>query len=250
MRIFPESKCYLLQTFQPPSEKVNVGAIPAHRVFGGGQLGLNSKQWEIIEFLGVPVYMGAAEYEGGALNIAFHNMALMRQDGQLSTFVFTLSPMERKLHYLRQSHMRRGAERKMLPPAKTVPVFVIAPTGAEAKVEEMIRSLMSHQFGGNCKRDPHVVEGFDKLGDDIDARYCGWLDVQHDFLFFADEEMYKRACQLFDLPPVETPRIEQIDVKKLKKKELAELAVRLGVISVKSHAAKIGVEQLREMVAQ
>lgn len=249
MRIYPDSKCYLLQTFQPPTQEPNVNGIPVHRVFGGGSMGLNDKQWEVIEFIGVPAYMGAAEYEGGALNIAFHNMALMRQEGQLSTFVFTLSPMERKLHFQRQTHMRRGTDRKLLPPAKTVPVFIIAPKGAEAKVESMIRTLMSDNFGGGCKRDPHVIEGFDKLGDDIDARYCGWLDIKHDFLFFADEEMYKRACHLFDLAPAEAPRIEQIDVKKLRKKELTELAVRLGVVSVKSHAAKMSVDQLREMVS-
>jgi len=39
----------------------------AHRVFGGGMLGLNEKQWDLLDPIFEIDYMGAAEFEFGTI---------------------------------------------------------------------------------------------------------------------------------------------------------------------------------------
>lgn len=225
---------YLTQRLRHPRPR---GLHKAHRVFGGGLLGLTEKAWDVLDEVCTLDYMGAAEYEFGTLPKMLSAILEEGHKGNLATFSFVLDPHERKLSWERQYKSRDG---KPYPPAAPVRLYGIAHKSVLDIVEERVRML--------AKDDPSIKQG-SQLTNSLDpiSRFVredpvvGWIELDNGFMFFCDEVMWRSFCKVFGAEPCDVPNIpipKDTDYTKMRKPELVDFALSLGMFHTKTAAKK------------
>lgn len=203
---------YLIQRLKRPYERTEHGDFmqKAARVFGEGMgLGLSDKARELLRDVCRFDYMGAAEFEFGAIPRTLGSMA----SSKLSAMVFTLekkdiSPgkwREYRHWVLRQTEIKKAkaegkkpprAKKMVVPDAKDTPFYILCPEGLEEYVKEVIVKCAKNE---QCLKEYSGVS--DVLDPEPDGRFadnlCGWLEINHGFLFFTDREMFDKFCVIY-----------------------------------------------------
>lgn len=204
---------YLIQRLRRPPE--NEWSARIDQAFGG-MLCLSDDAWKLSHTCFSFDYMGAAEYEFGAVPKAL-NLLLKCKD--LTAFEMAIgaaeikSPwwIERKLWNTRKGPDYDAAEAKMRGSGERW-LYVICPKDQEAGVK---RWLKAHLAGNKDARTRDSTQMCDALIPDPERapRNVGWLELDNGWLAFSERVLWERAKKLFvdhEIPegkiPPEEPR--------------------------------------------
>jgi hypothetical protein len=195
-------KPYLVQRLLKPykteevkSEKASLLKKMANAFsFGGGLIngGISNGAMEKISKIWRYDYMGAAEFEFGAVPESLERMAKGRKGLTAGSIEVTAKAYE-----------YAGLKRKLQKAESNV--FYVCPKSIEENVREWI-PILADETG----KDFHTKEGVflaqNVLGREYHTERVGWHDISNDFLFFTDRQMFEGFCSLLGvgLPAVET----------------------------------------------
>ena len=137
--------------------------------FGGGLKngGLSEDAMKLLQGIFSFDYMGAAEFEFGAIPQTFRFLA-----GEASLHNLVCGELKLKENEV---------------------AYYLCPTSYESEVIERIKMLRDNklQLHEWCGLDTYFTDK--KYG----SRYLGWLEIDNGYMFFADKEMWQKTCALF-----------------------------------------------------
>ena len=182
---------YLIQRFkQPPQSEF---AAKAEQVFGGGMMQISEGGWKILQKLFSIDYMGAAEFEYGALPNSFKEH--LSDPKKLVAFELAIPGKNIRPNRAREVRVRKGQKKESLPKMpELVTVYVLCRQEVHAEVEERIRELAKDTV--RTKERTNFPDALDPL-EDYDTKCCGWYDLKNGFFFFTDQHMWTKTSQLF-----------------------------------------------------
>lgn len=159
---------YLIQRLQTP-----IGAANPFS-FGGGlhNGGLSDNAMKLLMGIFSFDYMGAAEFEWGAVPRALHFIAERAEAGSLVTG---------KLDG---------------------PVYYVCPVSYQKDVIERITNLRTDEYKFRLKEHCGLQAYFSPNHKRSIFTTLGWLELDNGFAFFVDIEMYKKFCKLFRLEAI------------------------------------------------
>ena len=171
---------YLIQRLHKPILRAGKAFINPFN-FGGGfkNGGLSDEAMGLLSKICSFDYMGAAEFEFGAVPEALQKIAKSSIAGTLRKFETIVGDSNK--------------------------VFVICPAEIMAEVKVLLNKLYNDKEvrlkehcglreyfkGSPYGKTPNVPSEYDK-------KNCGWLELDDGFLFFADKEMYEQFSTLFN----------------------------------------------------
>lgn len=143
--------------------------------FGGGLLngGLSDEAMDLMRDLWSFDYMGAAEFEWGAVPKAFQKMAGHR----LITSCI---------------HVDDRA------------VFILADVNHMEEAMGRVRAMAAGTYDGHTKERIGLREAIHPRAE-RGERVCGWLELDNGFMFFTDQDMFDGACRLFGVESTVAP---------------------------------------------
>lgn len=156
--------------------------------FGGGlhNGGLSEEAMNLTRSLWQYDYMGAAEYEWGAVPEALQKLVKADKLGVASVRI----PL------------------KDVPPnwrdkSKEVPegegeVFILGPMDDLPEISERVIGFATNSYPENVRDSPRLDSALRPF-DEWDGKICGWLELDNGYMFFTDREMFEGACALFGI---------------------------------------------------
>lgn len=133
-------------------------------------------------------YMGAAEFEFGAVPRAFGLM-----DGQELVANYFTVPYEFKF---------RGWQEI---PAQTfegkAKVFYVCIKEHEDEVKELLTGWAKKEpsYPHKTKERIRFNEGIADVPEEMDSGIVGWFELDNGFLFFSDEKMWRNTCEILEI---------------------------------------------------
>jgi hypothetical protein len=155
-------RTYLIQRLKKPTKKINVFS------FGGGLKngGLSDNAMELLSGILSFDYMGASEFEWGAVPNA--------------------------LHFLGEQAIKEN-----LINGELSGVFYLCPSQYEDKVKETILALLEDEYKLRLKEGCYLKKSIE---DPNGRAACkGWIELDNGFMFFVDKEMFESVAKLFGL---------------------------------------------------
>lgn len=186
-----EKHTWLIQRLQQPHQSPDapLSKVADMLAFGGGGSGLTKEAREMLSRVFSFDYMGAAEFEFGALPNSLQPFA--KDADQLIAFTVGLKPKEIADHHKRR--VRRG-ETSALPPKQPATIYVLCRADDREYVTGVIRRCAMEKQ--DLKESSHLSRALDRF-DEWDRRTCGWYELDNGFFFFTDMEMWRGTCALF-----------------------------------------------------
>ena len=191
---------YLIQRLRKPfkpsneeSEKATMMKKIANAFsFGGGLVngGLSKEAMELVSKIWRYDYMGAAEFEWGAVPESLHRMGKNHK-----------SLVTGKIKVLAEANDWSSRPVKKI--KKDGLVYYVCYDLHQKDVEEWIPKFaddIKHEF--RTKESVNLSQNI--IGSEYHKDTVGWHDNNNDYLFFTDPEMYLGFCDLFEIKPVET----------------------------------------------
>lgn len=187
----------------------------ATQAFGGGMLQLKDEAWKLLQNVFDIDYMGAAEYEFGALPRCLSNIVSNISTYEAFEFVIKAKDIqpnwerERILQHLRRAEIEEAKKKGEKPPRKNTrkliekanqtpitnkTIYVIGRKDMKSDIEELIRKMGKRQV--HSKNGHFLERALDPITE-YDKKYIGWLDLDNEYFFFTDQEMFKGAADLF-----------------------------------------------------
>jgi hypothetical protein len=164
--------------------------------FGGGLKngGLSEDAMKLLRDIFSFDYMGAAEFEFGAVPEALQLIAQKSGKGEL--VAFSILPKDKDVGPI---YAKRGENDK--PPLAFDTIYVICGNGDEAEVERRIRLAAKGKEGYYRKPGDLSLKEPTRLasvlrGEEF-AKTRGWLELDNGFFFFVDKDMYEKTAKLF-----------------------------------------------------
>jgi hypothetical protein len=198
---------YLLQRLGRPSAKAKSVLVQQTFCFGGGGSGLSEEAWKQLGPLFSFEYMGAAEYEFGALPKALFKLT---EAHDIVSFSFVVPGAKIAPHWLRESrhrqerakeiqaaHLRLEKVARAKPPKWNIPdatFGVICREPHRAEVEDRIRALAARKL--RVRDSTHLDLVLDPQ-EPRDKETCGWIELNNGYLFFLDLEVWERSSEYF-----------------------------------------------------
>ena len=145
--------------------------------FGGGYLngGINKDAMKEISQVFTFDYMGAAEFEWGAVPTALQKI------------------LDRKDMISYELDTKQGK------------IYVIAPSEIKEDLNEWLKSYAKKEQWGETKESVRLDRSLQQLKDGEEPRIKGWLKIEDDryceepFMFFVDENMFNGTKKLFNI---------------------------------------------------
>ncbi len=178
-------RSYLIQRLNKPIDVEGDGPLAILLKnpfsFGGGLRngGLPQKAMDILRKVFEFDYMGAAEFEFGAVPEALATI----QDSK------TLVTEEIEVDFT----YKDWRENETFTGSKTV--FVICP---KENMKEACKRIKTYGNNDVCRVDTKERVLLDEaMARGSKTRVCGWLEISNGFFFFTDREMFEQVCGLF-----------------------------------------------------
>ena len=169
---------YLIQRLQAPVNYNKLGLMGNPFSFGGGLVngGFTKEAMSLFQPIFSFDYMGAAEFEFGAVPEAFSFLYEQRQANNLTSGVLTFGDDI---------------------------VYVISPIPYKEEVEKRITLLKNNDRNKNMMLKEYcgLKDYFDPAKKTM-RRACGWIELDNGFMFFGDKDMFEKTCNLFMIPYV------------------------------------------------
>lgn len=156
--------------------------------FGGGLKngGLSDEAMNILNQLWSFDYMGAAEFEFGAVPKTLERIA--KDHKKLVAFSFDLDVVN------------EVAEDKWKGDYGDIPViatiYVMCHKDWREEVENRIRGWASERWGVDLKETTRLASTL-RPSTEWDGETVGWLELDNGFMFFTDREMWEKTCDTF-----------------------------------------------------
>lgn len=185
-------KSWLIQRLEKPLS----GGLLGGRVkdnpfnFGGGYKngGLSDEAMGLIRDIWSFDYMGAAEYEFGAVPESLRKVAVAAGQKELVPFTITVALKDVPRHWL-----DKGTE----VPEGEATIYVLC---QKEHKKEVGKRVLGWALGkGPDIRDDTQITSALRPRDEWDTRKVGWLELDNGFLFFTDKEMWEKTCELFEV---------------------------------------------------
>lgn len=170
----------LVQRLCEPVRSKDNKVSKVHRVFGGAMVGLKEEAWDLLDPIFRIDYMGAAEFEFGAIPKTL---------GSLAEDSLVRGEMIVPANAIKSRMWRKN---QVKPYDRTV-YYLCRAEHAEA-IEQRIRDLASEKF--RLKEISYVPEALNPA-DDREKKYIGWLELDNGFFFFVDKSAWVETCKLF-----------------------------------------------------
>ena len=162
--------------------------------FGGGYKngGLSDRAMEIIRSIWEFDYMGSAEFEFGAVPKALQQIAKTAEAKKLVVVRLEVAT----------KNDPRPCGRDALPGVIEGVVYGLCHEDHVGEVTKRIKAWAHDEFAGG--RSTKETVGLERALREPDSPYRarGWLELDNGFLFFLDEEMFKKAAGLFGVATV------------------------------------------------
>lgn len=159
---------YLIQRVNKPVNRQTWGA------FGGGYKngGLSDDAFKLLKNIFEFDYMGAAEYEFGAIPQYFKEVVSNRKDYR--SWETTIN--------------------------KT-PIYVVGLIALKSEINDRLAQIAKQKAGYiKCECDLDHAVGLNKYSPKENCRTVGWLEMSNNFAFFTDKEVFDNFCNLFEFP--------------------------------------------------
>ena len=155
-------RSFLIQRLEKPS------GPPNPFTFGGGLKngGLSNQAASLLSTLFSFDYMGAAEFEWGAVPAAIDFIGKQAAGGHLV------------------SGIHEG-------------VYYICPRAYEAGVKELITKLLDDESALNLKEGCGLKYAMSPYRDQKYPGHAGWLELDNGFFFFSDQEVFENTKRFF-----------------------------------------------------
>ncbi len=179
---------YLIQRLNPTHAGFGQLGLDNPFAFGGGLRngGLSSEAMNLLRGVFSFDYMGAAEFEFGAVPKALQGLAADADSLTAETLHVQLAKVPR--------HWRDRTDSE---PEGEAAIHVLCRQQHLEQVTDRIRSWATGT-PARLKEPTHLTS---VLRPEPGARYvpdtCGWLELDNGFFFFTDVEMWGRTCELF-----------------------------------------------------
>lgn len=158
--------------------------------FGGGLRngGLSPEAMDLLRPIFEFDYMGAAEFEFGAVPEAFQSLAQNAESLVADTLTFPLAEVKKP-----------WTDKSKKAPEGDVTVYIIAQVAHVDEVKRRVRAWA---------KDPYTPENSTKGGVSLDTalrpgkyetRTAGWLELDNGFMFFTDKDMWLHVAALFEV---------------------------------------------------
>ena len=188
-------KSYLIQRLQKPVGRVNPFA------FGGGGGGMSTSLMEAVAPIWSWDYMGAAEFEFGAVPEAFQKMTVDGVD--LIADFFTI-PFKYNFTGWQEHLPQKFEGRKKL-------FFVCIKEQASTAKKRMAMWAMGYEGRTKENIDMDRAMAESKMPEVLQNRTVGWFELDNGFMCFTDEKMWRGVCELFE---IKIPSKKKISKKK------------------------------------
>jgi len=142
--------------------------------------GLSSNAKEVLSGICVWDYMGASEYEFGAIPKALRSMVIRR----LIAKVFPVP-----------YHFKRWRDSKVFEGVKDIGIIC-----KEEELQEVLSRIMRMAVGDpsiRCKESHEVDQSLAEY--DYSKDVYGWLELDNGYMFFKDRKMFDNFCCMFDV---------------------------------------------------
>jgi hypothetical protein len=170
-------RSWLLQRLSKPVKNMNMIRLS----FGGGGSGFTSEAEEVLSQICDFEYMGASEYEFGAPSKCLQRM--LDNSENLSVYVFNI-PYKAIMPYEVVNGHRR--------------VFIICNKTEVEEIKARIEKWAS-DYRHQDTRDMPYIDVAMAGGESYGKKYCGWIDIDNDFMFFTDQKMWRKFAAIFKL---------------------------------------------------
>ena len=182
------NKSYLIQRLTKPQPwKIMGKKVDNPFTFGGGLIngGLSKEAMDLTRDIWSYDYMGASEFEWGAVPKALHTIVENIKD----TKAFTLLVLYKN----DKSSFNKGV------------VYVICRNDDISEVSKRITSMALNEYnkGFSTKEWVGLNTALSDNKEDKKRHPCGWLELDNGYMFFTDKDMYIKTCELFGLKPEE-----------------------------------------------
>ena len=159
--------------------------------FGGGLKngGLSDDAMSLLREVFSFDYMGAAEFEFGAVPAALNNLACSGGTGALLGFPMEVAfPKFGKRDWCPDGYSGEGGESD---------VFVICRHDHKDEIVSRIAAWAKAESYGDTKEAINLFQSLHYTGEPDSRCACGWLELDNGFMFFTDKEMWQQCCRLF-----------------------------------------------------
>lgn len=158
--------------------------------FGGGLRngGLSDEAMGLLADICSFDYMGAAEFEFGALPEA---LSRMLQSGPLDGFKLDVELPKKRSVWVKQ----HDGECKDT-------VYVLCPAQWRDEVVERVERFAQGDTAGTRERVVLEESIRVRAKGEEEPRIIGWIELQNGYMFFIDETMWRGFCKLFGVKPL------------------------------------------------
>jgi hypothetical protein len=192
-----ENTSYLIQRLEKPWVSPD-GEIQRNPfTFGCNPSGgMSPEGWETIEGIFAFDYMGAAEFEFGAVPAALYFLIEQRNADNLECGSIELP--QGNVHYISPKPYTSEVLTRLRDFATDNPnQYTKEYVGLNHKLKEMaIKALAEKQVKKKPRKNARPVKP------PYESRAVGWLEIDNGYMFFTDKEMFTKVCNLFELKPL------------------------------------------------
>ena len=184
------NKTWLIQRLNVPFNTGNALLDANTFAFGGGLVngGLSKDAMNLLRPIFSFDYMGAAEFEFGAVPEALNVIARAADKGKLVAHSFEFD----------KSQIQKDWSKDAKQPTGTATIYVLCVKGDEEEIESRITKWASERYNGDLKETTNLAQVLDTGHKHHDLfRTRGWLELSNGFMFFADYDMFKATANLF-----------------------------------------------------
>lgn len=177
-------RSWLVQRLMAPRQKSVLGDNPF--AFGGGLRngGLSDEAMGLLREIFGFDYMGAAEFEWGAVPKALEKIAKDAEDYRASSFTISLDKIKRSWN---EEGEREGPDPE---------IFVICKRDHKTEVRKRIEDWATNSVGEDLKEWTQLSTTLVPTKD-WHKEVQGWLELDNGFFFFVDREMWEKTAGLF-----------------------------------------------------
>jgi len=184
-------RSYLIQRLKQPVGHINPFS------FGGGGGKMTKEDREVLDKIWSWDYMGAAEFEFGAVPEAFGKM-----EGKEIIANFFTVPYKYDFMGWKDTPSQTFEGKKQ--------VFYICQKEHEKEVKTRLKEWAWKETG-KTKERIRFNEGLADVPKEIKSDIVGWFELDNGFFFFSDEKMWSNACKVLE---VKIPSKKKVSKKK------------------------------------
>lgn len=186
------NRSWLVQRLNKPRTGSSLLGSDNPFAFGGGMRngGLSDEAMGFLREIWSFDYMGAAEFEFGAVPKALQLVAKAANDGKLTTETIVIPVDEIATHW---EDNRKGAAKRERPESGTV--YLLCQEEHAGEAETRIRTWAAAEYN-DLKEPTRLARSLDPVSK-WDGDTQGWLELNNGFLFFTDRTMFEKTCELF-----------------------------------------------------